>query len=41
MNMLRLEANTSELINWNSIRQERGLSYPRSWKMSFSLKAQF
>ena len=41
MNMLRLEANTSELINWNSIRQERGLSYPRSWKMSFSLKTQF
>ena len=41
MNMLRLEANTSDLINWNSIRQERGLSYPRSWKVSFSLKAQF
>ena len=41
MNMLRLEANTSDLINWNSIRQERGLSCPRSWKVSFSLKAQF
>lgn len=41
MNMLRLETNTSDLINWNSIRQERGLSYPRSWKVSFSLKAQF
>ena len=30
MNMLRLEASTRDFINWNSIRQERGLSYPKS-----------
>ena len=41
MNLLRLEASTSDLINWSSIKQERGLSYPRSWKVEFSLKAQF
>lgn len=41
MNMLRLEASTSDLINWSSIKQERGLSYPKSWKVEFSLKAQF
>ena len=40
MNLLRLEASTSDLINWSSIKQERGLSYPRSWKVEFSLKAQ-
>ena len=39
MNMLRLEMSSSDFINWNSIRQERGLSYPKSWKVS--LKAQF
>lgn len=38
MNLLRLEASTSDLINWSSIKQERGLSYPRSWKVEFSLK---
>ena len=36
MNMLRLEASTRDLINWNSIRQERGLSYPKSWTVDFS-----
>lgn len=41
MNMLRLEMSSSDFINWNSIRQERGLSYPKSWKVDFSLKAQF
>lgn len=41
MNMLRLEASSSDFINWNSIRQERGLSYPKSWKVNLSLKAQF
>lgn len=41
MNMLRLEASTRDLINWNSIRQERGLSYPKSWTVDFSIKAQF
>ena len=41
MKMLRLEASGSDFINWNSIRQERGLSYPKSWKIDFSLKAQF
>ncbi len=41
MNMLRLEASSSDFINWNSIRQERGLSYPKSWKVNFSVKAQF
>ena len=41
MNMLRLEANSSDFLNWNSIRQERGLSYPKSWKVNFTLKAQF
>lgn len=41
MNMLRLEMSSSDFINWNSIHQERGLSYPKSWKVNFSLKAQF
>ena len=41
MNLLRLEASTSDLLNWTSIKQERGLSYPRSWKVEFSVKAQF
>ena len=41
MNMLRFEVSSSDFINWNSIRQERGLSYPKSWKIDFSLKAQF
>ncbi|WP_294469803.1 SusC/RagA family TonB-linked outer membrane protein [uncultured Bacteroides sp.] len=41
MNMLRLEVNSSDFLNWNSIRQERGLSYPKSWKVNFTLKAQF
>ena len=41
MNMLRLEMSSSDFINWNSIRQERGLSYTKSWKVDFSLKAQF
>lgn len=41
MNMLRLEVSSSDFINWNSIHQERGLSYPKSWKIDFSLKAQF
>lgn len=41
MNMLRLEASTRDFINWNSIRQERGLSYPKSWTVNFSIKAQF
>ena len=41
MNMLRLEASTRDFINWNSIRQERGLSYPKSWTVDFSIKAQF
>lgn len=41
MNMLRLEVSSSDFINWNSIHQERGLSYPKSWKVDFSLKAQF
>ena len=39
MNMLRLEMSSSDFINWNSIRQERGLSYPKSWKVDFSLKS--
>ena len=30
-----------DFINWNSIRQERGLSYPKSWTVDFSIKAQF
>ena len=41
INMLRLEASTRDFINWNSIRQERGLSYPKSWTVDFSIKAQF
>ena len=41
MNMLRLETSTRDFINWNSIRQERGLSYPKSWTVDFSIKAQF
>ena len=41
LRMLRLEASTSDLINWNSVRQERGLSYPKSYKFNFSVKAQF
>lgn len=41
MNMLRLEASTRDFINWNSIRQERGLSYPKSWTVDFTIKAQF
>lgn len=39
MNMLRLEMSSSDFINWHSIRQERGLSYPKSWKIDFSLKS--
>lgn len=41
MNMLRLETSTRDFINWNSIRQERGLSYPKSWTVNFTIKAQF
>lgn len=41
LRMLRLEASTSDLINWNMVRQERGLSYPKSYKFNFSVKAQF
>lgn len=41
LRMLRLEASTSDLINWNSVRQERGLSYPKSYQFNFSVKAQF
>lgn len=41
LRMLRLETSTSDLINWNSVRQERGLSYPKSYKFNFSVKAQF
>ena len=41
MNMLRFEASTRDFINWNSIRQERGLSYPKSWTVDFTIKAQF
>ena len=41
LRMLRLEASISDLINWNSVRQERGLSYPKSYKFNFSVKAQF
>lgn len=41
LNMLRLEASSRDFINWNSIRQERGLSYPKSWTVDFSIKAQF
>ena len=41
LRMLRLEASTSDLINWNSVKQERGLSYPKSYKFNFSVKAQF
>lgn len=41
MNVLRFETSTSNLINWNSIRQERGLSYPKSWTVNFSIMAQF
>lgn len=41
LRMLRLEASTSDLINWNTVRQERGLSYPKSYKFNFSVKAQF
>lgn len=41
MNMLRIEASTRDFINWNSIRQERGLSYPKSWTVDLSIKAQF
>lgn len=41
LNMLRFEASTRDFINWNSIRQERGLSYPKSWTVDFSIKAQF
>ena len=41
LNMLRLETSTRDFINWNSIRQERGLSYPKSWTVDFSIKAQF
>lgn len=41
LKMLRLEASTRDFINWNSIRQERGLSYPKSWTVDFSIKAQF
>lgn len=36
LRMLRLETSTSDLINWNSVRQERGLSYPKSYKFNFS-----
>lgn len=41
MNMLRIEASTRDFINWNSIRQERGLNYPKSWTVDLSIKAQF
>lgn len=41
LNMLRLEASSRDFINWNSIRQERGLNYPKSWTVDFSIKAQF
>lgn len=41
LNMLRVEASSRDFINWNSIRQERGLSYPKSWTVDFSIKAQF
>lgn len=41
INLLRVGMSTSDLINWTSIKQERGLSYPRSWKVEFSVKAQF
>lgn len=41
LRMLRLETSTSDLINWNSVRQERSLSYPKSYKFNFSVKAQF
>lgn len=41
LNMLRFEASSRDFINWNSIRQERGLSYPKSWTVDFSIKAQF
>lgn len=41
LRMLRLETSTSDLINRNSVRQERGLSYPKSYKFNFSVKAQF
>lgn len=41
LNMLRFETSTRDFINWNSIRQERGLSYPKSWTIDFSINAQF
>lgn len=41
MNMLRFEVSSRDFINWNSIRQERGLSYPKAWTVNFSIKAQF
>ena len=41
MNLILLEGSTIDLIIWSYIKQERGLSYPRSWKVEFSLKAQF
>ena len=41
MNMLRFEVSSRDFINWNSIRQERGLSYPKSWTVDFSIKTQF
>lgn len=41
MHMLRFEVSSRDFINWNSIRQERGLSYPKSWTVDFSIKTQF
>ena len=41
LNMLRLGIGANDLARWSSVKQERGLSYPYSKTINFSLKASF
>lgn len=41
LSMLRLECGANELFRISSVKQERGLSYPYSRTLNFSLKASF
>lgn len=41
LSMLRFEVGANELFRWSSVKQERGLSYPYSRTLNFSLKASF
>lgn len=41
LTMLRLGVGANDLARWSSVKQERGLSYPYSKTVNFSLKASF